>query len=135
MNAKTSTNGQARKSLAEQIDRLDGMLDGLAEGLNEAVADAVRQAVGVAVQEAVRVLLSETLTNPAVLAKLHAAAPPAPTPAPAPPPPNVEPPPPPPAAGLGQRLAACRSWIGQRLKNIGTQARAGCQRLCATIKQ
>src|SRR5688572_26445700 len=30
----SSTNGRARKSLAEQIDRLDSILDGLAENLN-----------------------------------------------------------------------------------------------------
>ena len=34
----TDTNGRSRKSLAEQIDRLDHILDGLGEGLNEAVA-------------------------------------------------------------------------------------------------
>ena len=43
MNA--TTNGRVRKSLAEQIDRLDRTLDGLSEGLNEAVATAVREAV------------------------------------------------------------------------------------------
>jgi hypothetical protein len=38
----TVVNGKAeRKSLAQQIDRLDLILDGLADGLNEAVADAV----------------------------------------------------------------------------------------------
>jgi hypothetical protein len=31
----TMTNGQVRKSLASQIDRLDVMLDGLADGLND----------------------------------------------------------------------------------------------------
>ena len=47
-----------RKSLADQIDRLDTILDGLSEALNESVADAVRGVVGEAVrralQEAVR---------------------------------------------------------------------------------
>ena len=42
----TTTNGRVRKSLAEQIDRLDQILDGLANGLNEAVAMVVREAVG-----------------------------------------------------------------------------------------
>ena len=37
MTVTMQTNGQVRKSLAEQIDRLDGILDGLADGLNEAV--------------------------------------------------------------------------------------------------
>lgn len=59
----TTMNGQMRKSLASQIDRLDSMLDGLADGLNEAVVMAVKQAVEVAVQEAVKSVLIEVLTN------------------------------------------------------------------------
>jgi hypothetical protein len=31
----TMSNGQVRKSLASQIDRLDAMLDGLADGLSD----------------------------------------------------------------------------------------------------
>src|SRR5262245_19983946 len=54
------TNGRTRKSLAEQIDRLDMILDGLADALNEAVAQAVKEAVAFAVKAAV----AETLTNP-----------------------------------------------------------------------
>ncbi len=52
-------NGRARKSLADQIDRLDGILDGLADALNQAVAEAVKEAVAVAVRAAV----AETLAN------------------------------------------------------------------------
>jgi hypothetical protein len=52
-----------RKSLADQIDRLDLILDGLADGLAEAVADAVQ----VAVQDAVVTALS----SPEVLAALR----------------------------------------------------------------
>jgi hypothetical protein len=63
----TDTNGRVRKSLAEQIDRLDGILDGLADGLNEAVVTAVKEAVGAAVQEAVRAVLTELLGNPELL--------------------------------------------------------------------
>src|SRR5262245_66223003 len=59
----TTTNGRTRKSLAEQIDRLDAILDGLADALNEAVADAVRDAVTAAVQEAVHAAVVEVLTN------------------------------------------------------------------------
>ena len=62
MNA-TLTNGRQRKSLADQIERLDSILDGLADGLNEAVATAVK--------EAVRAVLTEVLTNPELLARLH----------------------------------------------------------------
>ena len=59
----TLTNGRQRKSLADQIERLDSILDGLSDGLNEAVAAAVK--------EAVRAVLSEVLTNPELLARLH----------------------------------------------------------------
>jgi hypothetical protein len=31
-------NGPTRKTLASQLDRLDGILDGLSEGLDQAVA-------------------------------------------------------------------------------------------------
>jgi hypothetical protein len=63
----TITNGQIRKSLASQLDRLDAILDGLAEGLNEAVATAVQETVGVAVQAAV----TEVLTNPELQRRLR----------------------------------------------------------------
>jgi hypothetical protein len=66
----TNVNGRGRPSLAEQIERLDGILDGLVDGLNEAVADAVRQAVAVAVQEAVRLALREALASPDLRARL-----------------------------------------------------------------
>src|SRR5439155_25922717 len=49
----TTTNGQVRKTLASQLDRLDSILDGLSEGLNEAVATAVQGAVELAVRQAV----------------------------------------------------------------------------------
>jgi hypothetical protein len=49
-----------RKSLAEQIDRLDRILDGLADGLTGAVTDATRAGARAAVREA----LIEVLTDP-----------------------------------------------------------------------
>ena len=69
----TTTNGRERKSLAEQIDRLDGILDGLAQGLEQAVVAAVQAAVGLAVREAVQAMVREVLTNPEFL-KARAAA-------------------------------------------------------------
>jgi hypothetical protein len=73
----TVTNGQARRSLGDQIDRLDKILDCLANGLNEAVAHAVEQsvekAVSVAVREAVQAVLTELLTNPDLRGALAAA--------------------------------------------------------------
>jgi hypothetical protein len=62
----TNPNGRTRKSLAEQIDRLDAILDGLSEALQGAVAAAVQEAAGRAVQEAVQAVLAEALTNPAL---------------------------------------------------------------------
>jgi hypothetical protein len=70
MSKTLETNGQTRKTLASQIDRLDSILDGLSEGLNQAVAQAVREAVGLAVQEAVQAVLTELLTNPALREQL-----------------------------------------------------------------
>jgi hypothetical protein len=76
-NTKTdSSNGQVRKTLASQLDRLDAILDALGEGLNQAVATAVEQAVEAAVREGVRQgvrgALSEILTDPEVLAAIRA---------------------------------------------------------------
>src|SRR3954452_10604228 len=71
-----SSNGQIRKTLVSQLDRLDQILDTLGEGLNEAVAGAVEQAVEAAVREGVRQgvrgALSEILTDPAILAAIRA---------------------------------------------------------------
>src|SRR5262245_55279196 len=82
----TTTNGSVRKTLASQLDRLDGILDALSDGLNEAVATAVegaveravRLAVGQAVKEAVQAVLTEVLTNADLLAGLRAVLPAAP---------------------------------------------------------
>ena len=62
----TNTDGRTRKSLAEQIDRLDAILDGLSDALQGAVAAAVQEAAGRAVKEAVQAVLSQALTNPAL---------------------------------------------------------------------
>jgi hypothetical protein len=67
----TNPNGRTRKSLAEQIDRLDSILDGLSEALQGAVAEAVTEAVGLAVKEAVRCVLAEVLTSPDFLERLR----------------------------------------------------------------
>jgi hypothetical protein len=68
------TNSKVRKSLSEQIDRLDKILDGLADTLNGAVADAVTQAVSLAVKEAVQTVLTEVLSNPDLRAHLQGSA-------------------------------------------------------------
>jgi hypothetical protein len=123
MTLKTNTNGQARKSLAEQIDRLDAMLDGLADGLNDAVAAAVKEAVGVAVQQAVQTVVREMLTSPELLARFAAVGLPVAAPAPEPATPKAK-------VGWKQRwfgvckavtaqLNAARLWCGRRLHGVG----------------
>ena len=54
-----------RKQLADQLDRLDGIIDVLADGLPQAVADATRAGT--------RQTLVELLADPEVLARLKAA--------------------------------------------------------------
>src|SRR5262245_1718899 len=68
----TTTNGQVRKTLASQLDRLDSILDGLSDALDGAVASAVesavRQAVSQAVRETLQAVIAEALTNADLLA-------------------------------------------------------------------
>jgi len=67
----TNQNGQQRKTLAAQIDRLDSMLDNLAEGINGTVVDAVKEAIEQAVREAVHTAVKEVLTNPVLQQRLR----------------------------------------------------------------
>ena len=112
----TGMNGKVRRSLAEQIDRLDQVLDGLSDNLNDAVAAAVKEATTQAVRQAVHQALAEVLTNPDVLtliggaARLHA--PPSPQPASGGP-------------GLGERLGAVRDWAGKQLQAAQTACGIG----------
>jgi hypothetical protein len=99
MNA-TLKNGQVRKSLAEQIDRLDTLLDGLAEGLNAAVA--------LAVKEAVRSVLAELLANADLQAQLQSLRP-APKPGP-----SVIPNPTP--SRVRRLIGRLGQWLGTGLK-------------------
>jgi hypothetical protein len=122
---KTYANGQERKTLASQIDRLDTILDGLSEALSESVATAVQEAVSLAVKEAVQTVLTEVLTNPELRDLLQ---------------PPTPPPPAPPSSGgsnstsLGSRIRSqagylssqmqghCRRWIG-KLRQAGSVVR------------
>ena len=70
---RTTSNGQPRKTLASQLDRLDGILDGLDAALAGAVQDAVEQAV----KQAVQAVLTEVLTNRQLQEQLQQAAQPA----------------------------------------------------------
>src|SRR5262245_38176202 len=53
-----------RKSLSNEIDRLDGILDGLDEALAGSVETAVRDVVGQVVRETVEATVREVLSNP-----------------------------------------------------------------------
>ncbi len=75
---RTNLNNQPRKTLASQIDRLDGILD----GLDAALAGAVQEAVEQAVKQAVHAVLTEVLTNRELQEQLHQAAQPTPMPEP-----------------------------------------------------
>ncbi|MBL8792792.1 MAG: hypothetical protein JNM56_02700 [Planctomycetia bacterium] len=110
MNATMNRNGQQRKSLAGQLDRLDALLDGLADGLNEAVASAVQHAVTLAVQEAVRAVLTEVLQDHRLLAKLHVEQ-------------SVPTPPEP-------RTSTCKRWFSAGAQVIG-RVFHGCRRAIA----
>jgi hypothetical protein len=105
MSKTMEMNGPTRKTLASQLDRLDGILDGLSEGLNDAVASAVREAVGLAVHEAVQAVLAELLTNPALREQLQKAPPDPPLPAERAP------------DGGGGRLAALCGRVGDKLRS------------------
>jgi hypothetical protein len=75
---RTNSNGQERKTLASQLDRLDGILD----GLDTALTGAVQQAVEQAVKQAVQAVLTEVLTNRELQQQLQQAAQPASPPEP-----------------------------------------------------
>ena len=123
---KSHANGQERKTLASQIDRLDSILDGLGDALSESVSTAVQKAVSLAVKEAVQTVLTEILTNPDLRDHLQ--------------PPTPPPPAPPPSGGsnntsLGSRIRSqagylssqmqghCRRWLG-KLRHAGSVVRA-----------
>jgi hypothetical protein len=123
------SHGTQRKTLAAQLDRLDGIIDALAEGLNEAVADAVRQAVGAAVQQSVEAVLREVLARPELLRALAPVpavpvAQIAPTAAPAPAAPAPAAPGPSPLrrclAWLGSKVSGACAWLDAQLSSAST---------------
>jgi hypothetical protein len=113
METTTTTNTRLRKSLSDQIDRLEAILDGLANALNESVAAAVKEAVGLAVKEAVQAVFTEVLANPAVLQLLHGA--------------NEQPA----TSSFGQRVRSVWSFVVTKINALGN----GCKLLCARTWQ
>src|SRR5262249_46273984 len=63
-NAAVADGRPRRKTLSDQLDRLDGIIDDLSEGLNQAVAHVVQQSVTTAVKQAVEGLLEAAVSNP-----------------------------------------------------------------------
>jgi hypothetical protein len=107
----TNADGRARKSLAEQIDRLDAILDGLSDALTEAVAAAVSQAAGRAVKEAVQAVLAEVLSDPALRERaLHVDSQPAP---------RADSP------SVSRPLARLATWVGARARSCVQACLAG----------
>src|SRR5262245_9284169 len=113
----TNNTTRPRKSLADQIQRLDSILDGLSDNLNEAVTTAVKEAVTTGGQQAI----VEVLTIPELQQLLR----PPTTPAPAPPPP---PPAPSESSGgggfLGGLWLALSGTVGRVAKAAGQAANA-----------
>jgi hypothetical protein len=116
MASTSSANGRTqRKSLAEQIDRLDAILDGLADGINDTVVAAVQEAVQGAVQLAVRTAVVEVLTNEELRRRLQPGATgPAPT------------------RGFARRLVGkARAFVGGLLRLVA----AGCAGAAAAFRK
>jgi len=67
-----------RRTLSDQLDRLDGVIDDLSDGLNQAVAHAVERGVSTAVEKAVQGVLQAALASPEVARQLALATPAAP---------------------------------------------------------
>ena len=69
-NTITANDRPRRKTLTDQLDRLDGVIDDLSDGLNQAVATAVERGVTTAVQQAVGGLIQAAATNPELMEQL-----------------------------------------------------------------
>ena len=71
-NAAVADGKAPRKTLSNQLDRLDRVIDDLSEGLNQAVAHVVQQSVTQAVQQAIEGLMQAVVANPELLHTLAA---------------------------------------------------------------
>jgi len=110
--ANAMTNGRARRTLSDQLDRLDSILDGLSEALTESVAAAVKAATAQAVQQAVQATLTEILTSPELLTLIGAARAPAPIAEPSPVPAASA------APRLRDRIGSVLNWAGRKIRSV-----------------
>src|SRR5262249_41814609 len=110
----TMTNGRARKTLSDQLDRLDSILDGLSEALTESIAAAVKAATAQAVQQAVQATLTEILTSPELLTLIGTARamPPIVECVPVPAAPTTP--------RLRDRIGSALSWAGPKIRSVWT---------------
>ena len=128
MTATMTPNGKPqRKQLADQLDRLDGIIDALADGLNQAVIDAAREGTRLAVKDAI----VEIMTNPELRAML-APARQEPAPAPATPPAPVTPEPKKP--GLWGRLKAKVAAARDAVTGAAAKAKAAVAAKCKAVR-
>jgi hypothetical protein len=126
---KTNTNGQPRRQLADQIDRLettlermDGVLDAMSNGLNEAVQTAVETAVAIAVRQAIENVMTELIAHPAVQEMLKQKT--------APHPPENK------AGGDGPSgLAKAWNWVTTRVQEAAKACTNAARIACTTITQ
>src|SRR5215470_537784 len=119
-NAAVADGRARRKTLSDQLDRLDGIIDDLSEGLNQAVAHVVQQSVTTAVGQAIEGLLQAVVANPELVRTLaDRLTPPAP-PDPAPPAQGKGPAP---SRRAGGVLAAVRRRAGVLLDGLRSRLR------------
>lgn len=69
MSWSATLNGQPRKQLSDQLDRLDGIIDLLEEGLASAVRDAMKEGCQAALKDAIL----ELFTHPEILETVRSA--------------------------------------------------------------
>src|SRR5262249_15479743 len=120
----TMTNGRARKTLSDQLDRLDSILDGLSEALSESVAAAVKAATAPAVPQARQATRTELLPSPELwtLTGTARAMPPLVECVPAPVASS--------APSLRGRIGSALSWAGQKIRSVWT----ACGRKLSTLR-
>ena len=130
MSATATMNGKPqRKQLADQLDRLDGIIDALAAGLNQAVADAAREGIRLAVKDAI----VEIMTNPDLRAMLAPMRPePASVPAATP---VYELPPEPKLPGLWTRMKAKAAAARAAVVNAATKVKAKVVEKCKAVRE
>jgi hypothetical protein len=103
---QTNNGRLQRKSLANEIDRLDGILDGLDEALAGAVEMAVRDVTGKVVREAVEATLREVLSSPELIRAALAQHAPVATPVP-----------------QTQQRSTLKGWFKQKLALLSQKAK------------